>query len=180
MFSWIIQNPTGRPYPTEAEFLQLQSEPRGRAEWCFVFCLAKTKALQVSKSVFDFKCVFLVDLLTETWLKLEALTKNLGLPSGNQTWQWKRDDFSVMFLARNFDPFSSRIFQPAMFDDTRGYPYSGFLPQCFDEFCDVFTVARHALKPNAEQKRIPSGNLLLYNHGNWPNIVYMTMETSHL
>ena len=62
------------------------------------FFPAKIKTLQVSKSVFDFKCVFVVNLLTETWLKLEALTKN---PSGKQTWQWKRERFSVIFLARN-------------------------------------------------------------------------------
>ena len=39
------------------------------------------------------------------------------LPSGNPTWQWKMDHSSVMFSIK--PPFSSGIFQPAMFDHQR-------------------------------------------------------------
>ena len=38
------------------------------------------------------------------------------IPSSNQTWQWKMDHLSVLFLLR--PPFIGD-FQPAMFDDTR-------------------------------------------------------------
>ena len=40
------------------------------------------------------------------------------IPSRNQTWQWKMDHLSVIFLLR--PPFNSGIFQPAMFDDQAG------------------------------------------------------------
>ena len=47
------------------------------------------------------------------------MNKIVDLPSGNQTWQWKMDHLPMIFLLK--PPVSSRIFQPAMFDETRGY-----------------------------------------------------------
>ena len=40
-----------------------------------------------------------------------------SIRSGTQTWQWKRDHLSVIFLLK--PPFSSGIFRPAMFDYQR-------------------------------------------------------------
>ena len=41
------------------------------------------------------------------------------IPSGNQTWRWKMDHLSLIFLSK--PPFSSGISQPTMFDEGGGY-----------------------------------------------------------